>query len=160
MVLPDAHDPRLRIERELLKLVLQRPDLVGRIPEHIDVDDFTHPAYQALWAGVRAAWPPPGESTRWLGAVDAHLQGPLGELLSAIAVEPLHSGKEPTAGYAQMHDFRLRELTAMRRIADVKSHLQRTNPVTESEQYHQLFGELAALEQRRRELRAQTVGME
>ena len=39
------------------------------------------------------------------------------------------TAKEPTTAYAAAHVYRLQELTAMRRIADLKSRLQRTNPV-------------------------------
>ena len=46
----------------------------------------------------------------------------------------------------------------MRRIAEVKSRLQRTNPVDHPDSYNKMFGELAALEQHRRTLRDQQVG--
>jgi len=157
---PSPSDPRLMIERELLKLVLQRPDLVPGIPERVEVDDFTHPAYQSLWAGVRQAWPPSAESTRWINAVGDALQGPVREMLSALAVEPLRAGKEPTEGYARLHDVKLRELTAQRRVEDLKSRLQRTNPATDPDGYSRMFTELAALEQHRRELREQSVAVE
>jgi len=42
---------------------------------------------------------------------------------------------------------RLRELAAMRRISELKSRLQRMNPVTQTTEYNRLFGELVALEQ-------------
>ena len=74
-------------------------------------------------------------------------------LVSALAVEPLHSEKEPDDAYVVQHVYRLRELTAMRRIADLKSRLQRTNPVTQAVDYNKMFGELVALEQHRRGLR-------
>ena len=41
----------------------------------------------------------------------------------------------------------------MRRIADLKSRLQRTNPVEHATDYNRMFGELVALEQHRRNLR-------
>ncbi len=157
---PNPNDPRLMIERELLKLVLQRPDLVTGIPERVEVDDFTHPAYRELWTGIRKAWPPPTESTRWLTAVGEQLMGPVREMVSAIAVEPLRLGKEPTEGYARLHDVKLRELTAQRRVEDLKSRLQRTNPATDAEGYNRMFTELVALEQHRRDLRDQSVGVE
>ena len=45
----------------------------------------------------------------------------------------------------------------MRRIADLKSRLQRTNPVEHQADYNKMFGELVALEQHRRTLRDQQV---
>ena len=46
----------------------------------------------------------------------------------------------------------------MRRIADLKSRLQRTNPVEHPADYNRMFGELVALEQHRRTLRDRAVG--
>jgi DNA primase len=53
---------------------------------------------------------------------------------------------------------RLQLFAVNRRVADVKSRLQRVNPVTEAEEYHRLFGELLSLEQHARALREQTSG--
>ena len=47
----------------------------------------------------------------------------------------------------------------LRRIADVKSKLQRTNPVEHATEYNRMFGELVALEQRRRNLREAAMGL-
>ena len=54
--------------------------------------------------------------------------------------------------------FRLQVLTVGRHVADLKSRLQRTNPIEEPEQYNRMFGELIALEQQHRELREKAVG--
>ena len=53
---------------------------------------------------------------------------------------------------------RLEELAATRRIAEVKSRLQRINPVEASAEYNRLFGELVALEAHRRALRERAIG--
>ena len=78
--------------------------------------------------------------------------------ISALGVEPLLTAKEPDAAYVAAHVNRLRELTAMRRIADLKSRLQRTNPVDHPAEYNRMFGELIALEQHRRTLRELAMG--
>jgi DNA primase len=75
-----------------------------------------------------------------------------------LAVEPLLTAKEPDAAYVGHHVFRLLELTALRRIQEIKSRLQRTNPVEQAADYNKMFGELAALEQHRRTLRDRIVG--
>lgn len=80
--------------------------------------------------------------------------------ISALAVEPLLTPKEPDAAYVNHHMVRLLELTAARRIEAVKSRLQRTNPVEDPDSYNRMFGELAALEQHRRGLRDQLVAGE
>jgi DNA primase len=80
------------------------------------------------------------------------------QALSALAVEPLLSSKEPTAAYVAAHVFRLQEVTALRRITGLKSKLQRTNPVEHATAYNRMFGELVALEQHRRTLREKAIG--
>ena len=48
----------------------------------------------------------------------------------------------------------------MRAIADLKSKLQRTNPVERAEEYNRMFGELVALESHRRTLRERAIGVD
>jgi DNA primase len=152
--LPDPRDPRLILERETLKLVIQHPSVVGRSAREVDGEDFTHGAYRALWAGVQAAGGPQAADLQWASTLrDSQNDQRLQSLISALAVEPLHSAKEPDDAYVSQHVLRLRELTAMRRIADLKSRLQRTNPVDHATEYNRMFGELVALEQHRRSLR-------
>jgi len=152
--LPDPRDPRLMLERETLKLVVQHPTVVGRSARDVDAEDFTHGAYRALWASVQAAGGPQAADAQWASTLrDAQSDVRLQSLVSALAVEPLYSAKEPDDAYVGQHVLRLRELTAMRRIADLKSRLQRTNPVEQATDYNRMFGELVALEQHRRSLR-------
>src|SRR3712207_8968920 len=54
--------------------------------------------------------------------------------VNALAVEPLL--REPDPAYALQHVLRLQELTTLRRIAQLKSKLQRTNPVEEAAGYN------------------------
>lgn len=151
--LPDARDPRFRLERETLKLVIQHPAVTAPTLAEVDENDFTHPAYRAAWAVIAAAGGVASADAQWA----SRLQGATSDerlkaLLTALAVESVHTAKEPTTGYAAQHVHRLRELTALRRIADLKSRLQRTNPVEQATEYNRMFGELVALEQHRRTL--------
>ncbi len=96
----------------------------------------------------------PRPTRSWASTLrDAQTDERLQSLVSALAVEPLHSAKDPDDAYVSQHVLRLRELTVMRRIADLKSRLQRTNPVEQATEYNRMFGELVALEQHRRSLR-------
>jgi DNA primase len=152
--LPDPRDPRLMLERETLKLVVQYPAAVGRTARDVGAEDFTHGAYRALWTGIQAAGGPTAADPHWASTLrDAQTDERLQSLISALTVEPLLSAKEPDDAYVGQHVHRLRELTAMRRIADLKSRLQRTNPVDQATEYNRMFGELVALEQHRRSLR-------
>ncbi len=150
--LPDPRDPRLFLERETLKLVVQYPAVVGRLTKDVAGDDFTHGAYRALWLAVDAAGGPSAADDHWAATLrDAQTDERLKSLVSALTVEPLR--REPDEAYVRMHADRLRELSAKRRIADVKSRLQRTNPVDQATEYNKMFGELVALEAHARALR-------
>jgi DNA primase len=159
--MPDPRDPRLSLERETLKLVVQHPAVIAPALGEVDENDFTHPAYRAVWSVVTAAGGVASADAQWAarlqgGTTDERLRG----LLTALTVEVVRTSKEPTAGYAAQHVHRLRELTALRRIADLKSRLQRTNPVDEATEYNRMFGELVALEQHRRDLRERALATE
>jgi DNA primase len=84
-------------------------------------------------------------------------EGAAVQAVNALAVEPLL--REPDPAYALQHVLRLQELTTLRRIAQLKSKLQRTNPVEEATGYNRMFGELVALESHRRALRERAIGV-
>ncbi len=166
--LPDLRDPRFALERETLKLVLQQPSLVGRYSADLGDNDFTHPTYRAVWELVAALGGPAAapEPDVWVGKLrdavvsqagddSAH---PVVRAFNALTVEPVLAAGDPTPAYAAAHVFRLQELTALRRIAALKSKLQRTNPVDEAAEYNRMFGELVALEGHRRTLRERAIG--
>jgi DNA primase len=157
--LPDLRDPRFSLERETLKLVIQHPEKVGRVAAEVGPNDFQHPTYRAVWQLVTSAGGPSSAAADWGtrlrdGAPDAATSS----AISALAVEALPTAKEPDEAYVAMHVYRLQERTAIRRIADLKSRLQRTNPVEQATDYNRMFGELVALEQHRRTLRDRVVG--
>ena len=136
---------------------------IGRRSGEIGPDDFTHPVYRAIWQIVSDLGGPAQGSgdEAWAQRLrDAASEPEVLSAISALAVEPLPTPREPDAAYVAHHVVRLLELTAARRITTVKSKLQRTNPVDEPEAYNRMFGELAALEQHRRALRDQLVAGE
>jgi DNA primase len=152
--LPDPRDPRIALERETLKLVIQYPDVIAPAIPEVSEDDFTHPAYRAVWAVVTLAGGVGAADPMWAQRLQANTADErVQSLLSALSVEAVPTSRAPDGAYAAQHVHRLRELTAMRRIADLKSKLQRTNPVDEATEYNRMFGELVALEQHRRTLR-------
>jgi DNA primase len=157
--MPDLRDPRFAIERETLKVVLQHPVAIGRTTGQIGPDDFTHPVYRAVWQLVMAAGgPAAGDGDPGWGARirDAATDPAVAAAVSALAVEPLPTAREADAAYVASHVFRLLELSVQRRIAEVKSRLQRADPT--SPDFSALFADLARLEQERRTLRDRIVG--
>ncbi|WP_134768602.1 DNA primase [Nocardioides sp. 1609] len=156
---PPLSDPRFTIERETLKLVLQHPMAIGRTTADIGPNDFTHPTYRGVWELVAAAGGTVAGSDDpgWVSRLrDSATDPAVSSVLSALAVEPLMK-EPPDAAYVTLYVVRLLELTALRRIAAVKGRMQRTNP-EQVDEYRRMFGELAALEQYRRNLRDRIVG--
>ncbi|MFD1948569.1 DNA primase [Nocardioides aestuarii] len=159
--LPDLRDPRFRLERETLKLVLQHPAAIGNASRDVGANDFTHPTYRAVWELIaESGGPTSGAADNgWAGRLgDAAGDPSVASALSALTVEPLLTAKVPDAAFVAAHVYRLQELTTMRRIADLKSRLQRTNPVDHAADYNRMFGELVALEHHRRTLHDKAVG--
>ena len=157
--LPDLRDPRFSLERETLKLVVQEPTTVASITKDVGENDFTHPTYRAVWTLVEQAGGLVSASPDWAGRLRSLAPDPaVAAAVSAVAVEPLPSRKGADEAYVANTVYRLQELTAQRRIAEVKSRLQRTNPVENPTEYNRMFGELTALEQHRRQLRDLALG--
>ena len=157
--LPDPREPRFAIERETLELVLQHPSAVGRVAADVGANDFTHPTFRSVWELVEKNGGPTAADAGWAGRIRADAADPVVQAaVSALGVEPLKTAKDPDAAFVAGHVYRLQELTALRRIAEVKSRLQRTNPVEQATEYNRMFGELVALEQHRRTLRELSMG--
>jgi DNA primase len=79
-------------------------------------------------------------------------------LVSALAVEPPKYDGEPDPRYVTVTLAGLQLPLVGRRLAELKSKMQRMNPVTEADEYRRLFGDLASLEQQRRGLHEQVIG--
>jgi len=157
--LPHLRDPRFALERETLKLVVQEPAAVASITKDVGENDFTHPTYRAVWTLVEQAGGIVAAGPDWAGRLrDLASDQAVAAALSALAVEPMPSKKGADEAFVANTVYRLQELTAQRRIAEVKSRLQRTNPVEHPTEYNRMFGELTALEQHRRQLRDLALG--
>jgi DNA primase len=148
---PSIGDPRFAIERETLMLVIQHPMNIGRLTTEIRPESFTHPVLRTIWelvaaaGGVAAGVGDPGWANRLRDATD---DPAVASAISALAVAPLK--KEPDAAYVTEYLLRLQERSVARRIDDLKSRLQRTNPTDQPEEFNRMFSELATLETQRR----------
>ncbi|HET9895494.1 MAG TPA: DNA primase [Streptosporangiaceae bacterium] len=158
----DSRDPVVNLERQVLKLAIQRPALLGPAFDGLAADAFTAPAHQAVreliadCGGVAEAGPPREWVDRLLDAAP-HDNARL--FLTRLAVEPVEAPSatgDPDERFAEDVLARVEELSVSRRIVLVKSHLQRMNPLTEQTEYNHMFGDLVALEQRRKLLLERT----
>jgi len=147
---PNPNEPRLALEREVLKSRLQMPGLVKGW-EEIETEAFTHPAYRQLRSVIDAH----GASTLRMDQID---NINMKALIAELSVEPIRADGEISQRYVESIVARLREVTKSRAIAELKSTLQRLNPVTNEVEYTSLFTDLVTLEAARRTLHDLAVG--
>ena len=147
---PHPQQPRLLLEREVLKARLQMPDLVTTWSE-IEDAAFTHPAYLEMKRVIDAH----ASSTIQIDEIsDERMK----TIFTELTVEPIRSDGEVSARYIESIVARLREVGISRAIADLKSNLQRLNPVENPDEYNSAFASLVALETTRRGLHDLAIG--
>ena len=160
----DPHDPVIQVEREALKLAIQRPVLCGPAFDAIGPDAFTAPRHAAVKELVAACGGTggAGNAQQWAALLrERSPEDRTRAFVTQLAVEPLRVPRadgEPDARYADAVLARLEELAVSRSIAAVKSRLQRLNPVDGQATYNRTFGDLVALEQRRKSLLEKAAG--
>ena len=161
-VLPDPHDRALATERETAKLIIQTPQLCAEDLPQLTAADFTHPAYAAVLrhAQKAAANAPAGDPyDDWARRVAMAEDNPwVNTLVIALAVEPMLTEK-PSKAYATAYLSKLRLMTVSRQIAQIRSRLQRTNPVEDTATYNRTFSELVVLEAQRKQLQNRSLGL-
>ena len=142
---PNPQEPRLILEREVLKARLQMPNLISNWNK-IESNAFTHPAYSQLAALITAL--PEQSSVEISNIEDENMRS----LFTELNVEPIRADGEVTGHYVESIVARLREVAISRSIAELKSSLQRLNPVENEQEYNAAFAALVALETTRRGL--------
>jgi DNA primase len=147
---PDPNEARLILEREVLKARLQEPQLFADgLWSSIEPDAFTHPAYIALQKEI---------SSYEKISPDVITDENVKALFTELNVEPIRSDGKPTHVYVISIVARLREVAISRSIAELKSSLQRLNPVENEIEYNAAFAQLVALESARRSLHDLALG--
>ncbi|MGZ4618650.1 MAG: DNA primase [Frankiaceae bacterium] len=156
-----ADEAALAVEREAVKAAVQRPVLAGPAFDALDPAVFTSPQYRAVSGIIFAAGGAAGagDNAAWVGALSEQAPNDAARgVLTALAVEPLCYDGDDVEGYVAQVLDRLRELDVTRRTVELKSRLQRMNPIEQADQYNKLLAELVTLEQQRRALRERGLG--
>ncbi len=157
----NVDSPQQTVEREVLKLALQAPALAGPMFDTTDGEAYQHPLHAAVRAAVAEAGGAAGAvaGAGWVEKVrDACLDLAAKALVGELAVESLHLSGEPDPRYVAIQLARLQWPRVNLRVRELKSRLQRLNPVENWDEYLQLAGELVSLEQHARALKEQAVG--
>ncbi len=166
MPMPHPRDRLLATERETAKLMIQNPELFPPEWDGVSLADFTHPAYAAVFGAVvqagAAGLPgggPGSSSADWVHRIsEASPSDEVRSLIAALAVEPLPVRGGVTSRFVVANTAKLQLLTVLRKIAELKSKLQRTNPVEAQRKYNQMFSELVLLEAKGKELHTRSIG--
>jgi DNA primase len=144
----NLRDPVLILEREVLKVKLQIPEMASEW-DHLEKNAFSYWAYHQLRTEIDS-------HQDAMGLIDIEKlrnDSPSEEIRSLITellVEPIRTDREVSERYIGSIFARLREVALSRSIAEVKSTLQRLNPVENEELYQKTFTELVAMEAARR----------
>jgi DNA primase len=148
---PDPNEPKLALEREVLKSRLQFPAM-SRNWREIEVNAFSHPAYDRLRQFI--------DTQENLIAIDmAKVDSEdLRSFITELSVEPIRTNGEISDRYISSITARLNEVALSRSIAEIKSTLQRLNPVENEKEYNEIFAKLVDMESRRRALRELAFG--
>jgi DNA primase len=158
---PTSDSPQGIVEREALKLALQEPVLAGPMFDAVEDDVYAYPTHVVIRQAIAEAGGA-GSATGgavWIDKVrECCADLAAGALVNELAVEPLRLDGEPDPRYVEVTLARLQLPAINRRIADLKSKLQRLNPVTNVDEHLRLFSELVSLEQHARALRERAAG--
>lgn len=144
---------RVRVERAVLRVALQEPGMLPDEWYELEVDDLTHPTARAVFAAITAAGGVGVDLTVLLDeAPDEQVRG----VIRALALEEDPDLADPEVARLVARD-RVRHLLADRLARDeqrLRDQLARLHHGHDREQLLALQRELAAVHQRRRELRA------
>jgi DNA primase len=158
----DLSDPVVLVEREALKLAVQRPALCGPEFDALGADAFTAPVHGAVFTLIAACGGTTsggGTPREWAARLREQAPNERAQaFVTALAVEPLRRNSEPDEKYADALLAQVGQLAVSREIASVKARLQRMNPVEEQAGYNRMFGDLVGLEKRRKALLDRAAG--
>ena len=137
-------DPILVLEREVLKVKLQLPELATG---WVDLEEaaFSFPLYDQLRKLIDQQ-----SELNIQALLDNSNSDELKSLITELTVEPIRTDGEVSDRYINSIFARLREVALSRVIAEIKSTLQRINPVENDAQYQQIFAKLVDMEAARR----------
>ncbi len=149
---PNPKDLGLATERGTLKLMLQSPLVFDTAWNGLTAEDFTHPAYRAIGETIlRLGY----QAETWPENVSAALDDDmLRQLMISLLVEP--TLRQADESYAIAYVAKLQLLRVNRELSDLRSKLQRTNPVQHPDDHAELFNQYLKLQTDRRQLMAES----
>lgn len=150
----NLRSPAHRVERELLKLALQRPELVSPTFDAYGIDEFTAPPYAAVRRAIEDAGGASGADGDYLARVrDAAPDDTVRAMVTELAVEPPHTRRDPDEAYAGVQLVAVRLAAVNQRIGEVRGALQRLGAGADPAHLAAVQNELWVLQQYGQSLR-------
>ncbi|WKX70185.1 DNA primase [Streptomyces sp. XD-27] len=144
----NLRSPAHRVERELLKLALQRPDLVSPAFDAYGVDEFTAPPYAAVRRAIEDAGGATYADADYLARVrDVAPDDTVRAMVTELAVEPPHTRRDPDEAYAGVQLVAVRLAAVNQRVTEVRGTLQRLGQHADPAQLAAVQNELWVLQQ-------------
>ncbi|MYT28964.1 DNA primase, partial [Streptomyces sp. SID8354] len=122
----NLRSPARMVERELLKLALQRPDLVAPTFDAYGADEFTAPPYAVVRQCIQEAGGVSAADADYTARVmDAAPDNTIRSLITELSVERLLTRREPDPAYAGEQLVRVRVAAVDARIASLEGAARR-----------------------------------
>ena len=144
----NLRDPILMMEREVLKIKLQYPEM-AKDWSLLEKNAFTYWAYHQLRTQIDSQINQVSE-LNIQQLLESSESEDIRALITELTVEPIRTDREISERYIAAIFARLREVALSRSIAEIKSTLQRLNPTENEAQYNEVFSALVAMEAERR----------
>jgi DNA primase len=157
----DPDNPVVQLERQALQLAVQRPALCGPEFDALGPEAFTVPVHGSVFGLIAACGGTASAANprEWAARLREEAPNERAQaFVTGLAVQPLGITGEPDARYADALLARVGELAVTREIAAIKARLQRMNPLEEQASFNRMYGDLIALETRRRSLIERAAG--
>ncbi|MBW5486399.1 DNA primase [Streptomyces bambusae] len=149
----NLRSPAHRTERELLKLALQRPELVSPAFDAYGVDEFTAPPYAMVRQAVQDAGGAAAGGDDYLARVrSAAPNDTVRALVTELAVEAIHA-KTVDEAYAGVQLVQVRLRAVDRRVHEIQGTMARMGSHAPAEQLAAVQEELWVLQQYGQRLR-------
>lgn len=150
----NLRSPAHRVERELLKLALQRPELVSPAFDAYGTDEFTAAPYVAVRRTIEAAGGAGAADGDYLARVrDAAPDDTVRAMVTELAVEALNTRRDPDEVYAGVQLVAVRLAAVNQRIGEVQGALQRLGAGADPAHLAAVQNELWVLQQYGQSLR-------
>ncbi|MFI2028995.1 DNA primase [Streptomyces buecherae] len=150
----NLRSPAHRVERELLKLALQRPELVAPAFDAYGADEFTAPPYAVVREVIEQAGGVSMADADYVARVrEAAPDDTVRALVTELTVEPLHTRRGADEVYAGMQLVAVRLAAVNQRITEIRGTLQRLGQQADPAHLAAVQNELWVLQQYGQSLR-------